>query len=273
MLSGRLLFYLKKRKISWNGHSLTFAVTRCTTRCHSLSLVVIFFHSLSLVVTRCNSLYRCTTRCHSLSFVVPLVGTRCHSLPLVVTRCTTRLPFYKRSITPDAKLPIVINRNHYLVKLIVSNVHLKLKRAGCKQILIEIRQKFWITQARQFVRNIIRKYVIFRKLHAKSYFCLKPTPLNELRLRDKRTFSTIGIGNFGPLLVKNVYDNANDAQGLGHMMYVCFYNNVILDLRPSLSANSLKNSLKRFVSRRGCPDKVISDNDSNFVAIETKFCK
>ena len=46
---------------------------------------------------------------------------------------------------------------------------------------------------------------------------------------------------------------------------MCFFN-----LIPSLSANSLKNSLKRFISRRGCPDNVISDNDSNFVAIETQ---
>ena len=85
MLSGRLLSYLKKRKISRNGHSLSLVVIRC----HSL------YHSLSLVVIRCHSLY------HSLSLVVPLVVICCHSLyyslSLVVTRCTTRLPFYKRS--------------------------------------------------------------------------------------------------------------------------------------------------------------------------------
>ena len=60
MLSGRLLSYLKKRKINRNGHSLSFVVTRC----HSL------YHSLSLVVIRCHSF---TTRCHSLSLDVPLV--------------------------------------------------------------------------------------------------------------------------------------------------------------------------------------------------------
>ena len=79
-------------------HSLSFVVTRCTTRCHSLSLVVIRCHSLSFVVTRCTAC--CTTRCHSLSFVVTRCTTRCHSLPLVVplvvTRCITRLSFYKR---------------------------------------------------------------------------------------------------------------------------------------------------------------------------------
>ena len=42
-------FIWKKRKISWNGHSLTFVVTRCTTRCHSLSFVVTLCHSLSFV--------------------------------------------------------------------------------------------------------------------------------------------------------------------------------------------------------------------------------
>ena len=67
VLSGRLLFDLnKKRKISWNGHSLTFVVTRCSTRCRSLSLFVTLCHSLSLVVTRYHSLY------HSLSLDVPL---------------------------------------------------------------------------------------------------------------------------------------------------------------------------------------------------------
>ena len=64
------------------------------THCHLLSLFVTDFHSLSFVVTRC------TTRCRSLSLlslVVPLVVIRCHSLSLVVTRCTTRLSFYKQS--------------------------------------------------------------------------------------------------------------------------------------------------------------------------------
>ena len=70
---------LEKKKIGRNNHSLSFVVplfvplviTCCTTRCHSLSLVV------PLVVIRCHSLH--------------------HSLPFVATRCITRLSFCKRS--------------------------------------------------------------------------------------------------------------------------------------------------------------------------------
>ena len=88
MLSGRLLSYLKKRKISRDGHLLSLVVIRC----HSL------YHSLSLVVIRCHSLY------HSLSFVVTRCHSLYHSLSLVVIRCTTRLSFYKRSLKSDSHL-------------------------------------------------------------------------------------------------------------------------------------------------------------------------
>ena len=54
-------------------------------------------------------------------------------------------------------------------------------------------------------------------------------------------------------------------------MYTCASaRDIILGLIPNLSANSLKNSLKRFISRRGCPGNVISDNGSNFIVIETQ---
>ena len=74
VLRGRLLSYLKKRKISRNTHSLLLVAIRCHSLYHSLSFVVICCHSLSLVVIRC----------YLLSLVVPLVVIRCHSLSLDV---------------------------------------------------------------------------------------------------------------------------------------------------------------------------------------------
>ena len=88
-----LLFLLKHNVTVFYLLSLLFICF--ITRCHSLSLIVIFCNSLSLVVIRCHLLY------HSLSLVVPIAVTCCHSLyhslSFVVTRCTTRLSFYKRS--------------------------------------------------------------------------------------------------------------------------------------------------------------------------------
>ena len=85
---------------------LSFVLIYCTTASHSLSLIVICYHSLPSAATRRHSLWlvvtlvviRCATRCRSLSLTVIRCTTRCHSLSLVVNRCTTHLPFYKRSL-------------------------------------------------------------------------------------------------------------------------------------------------------------------------------
>ena len=89
------LLFLLKHKITL-FYLLSFVFIRFMTRCHSLSLIVIFSYSLSFVVIRCHLLYHslslvvsfvvicCTTRYHllyhSLSFVVPLAVIRYHSL-------------------------------------------------------------------------------------------------------------------------------------------------------------------------------------------------
>ena len=50
-------------------------------------------------------------------------------------------------------------------------------------------------------------------------------------------------------------------------LYTCASTrNMILDVIPSLSAESFIRSFRRFISRRGCPDSIISDNGKNFVS-------
>ena len=49
---------------------------------------------------------------------------------------------------------------------------------------------------------------------------------------------------------------------------------MILDVVPDGSVEIFINSLKKFISRRGCPAKILSDNGSVFVAnITQKFVR
>ena len=75
------IFFILKHKITLLYYSHSFVLSLVAILCHSS-------HSLSFLVTRCTT--RCHSLYHSLPFVVPLVVTRCHSLLFVVTRCTTR---------------------------------------------------------------------------------------------------------------------------------------------------------------------------------------
>ena len=44
---------------------------------------------------------------------------------------------------------------------------------------------------------------------------------------------------------------------------------IALDVVPNLDSVSFIRSFLRFISRRGCPNNVISDNGKNFVSVET----
>ena len=81
-----------------------------TNCCHSLSLIAIRYHSLSLSVTRCQLFYhslsllviRCTTHRHLLLLVVIRRNSLCHSLPLdapLVCLCINEQ--VKREMTVD----------------------------------------------------------------------------------------------------------------------------------------------------------------------------
>ena len=54
-------------------------------------------------------------------------------------------------------------------------------------------------------------------------------------------------------------------------LYTCASSRgIVLDLVPSLDSVSFIRSFRRFISQRGCPSNVISDNGENFVLVETK---
>ena len=86
-----------------------------------------------------------------------------------------------------------------------------------------------------------------------------------------QTFSTTGVNNFGPVYVRNMF-NRNDCEmrKVWVTLFTCSSTrNIILDVVPSLSAESFIISFGRFISRRGCPDNImsmVSDNGKNFVS-------
>ena len=112
---------------------LPFVSNRFITRCHSLSLIVIFCYSLSFVVIRCHSLSFVVVCCHSLSLFVAcchflyqslsLVVIRCttrchslhHSLSFVVTRCTIRF----QSLSLDTSLACLFINDHEASRIIL----------------------------------------------------------------------------------------------------------------------------------------------------------
>ena len=116
----------------------------------------------------------------------------------------------------------------------------------------------------------MRKCLACRRFEGKT--CRYPItpPLTPLCLNDSRPFVTTGIDNFGPVCVKNVYGQSDKTYKAWVTLYTCAASRaIILDLIPGMDPSVLNRSIKRFISRRGCPINVISDNGKNFISQET----
>ena len=188
-------------------------------------------------------------------------------------RCEGRL---KHTPLPyDTKTPYLLNSEHYLRELIVKHLYTKLKHISVKQTLTELRQKFCLFRGSNFVWKVLKNWFLCRKYEGPPFQYPITPPLTKLRLFNSYTFYTTWIDNFGPLYVKLNFDSKLDSKPPLHKVYVSLFSfassrGVILDVVPRLDASSFIRSIKRFISRRGCPPYIISDGGRNFVSVETQ---
>ena len=100
--------------------------------------------------------------------------------------------------------------------------------------------------------------MICRRFTGKSYCCPAPPPLPECRVKEAFAFSSIGVDFAGPLYVKN-------PEKAWICLYTCCATRAVhLDILTDLSTDSFIRSFRRFVARRGFPNRVISDNGKTF---------
>ena len=77
-------------------------------------------------------------------------------------------------------------------------------------------------------------------------------------MKEAFAFSSIGVDFAGPLYVKN-------PEKAWICLYTCCATRAVhLDILTDLSTDSFIRSFRRFVARRGFPNRVISDNGKTF---------
>ena len=114
------------------------------------------------------------------------------------------------------------------------------------------------------VQHIIRNCVICRRLTAKPFKAPGPPPLPPIRLSEMPPFTNTGVDFAGPLYCRE-RGRGKKAYKSYISLYTCASSRAIhLELVPDMSSPSLKNSMIRFVSTRGIPHCMISDNAKSF---------
>ena len=95
--------------------------------------------------------------------------------------------------------------------------------------------------------------------------------LTAERVTQARPFSLCGLDFAGPILTKLP---GSECQKRYIALFICFVTKTIhLELVSNLTKEACILALKRFVSRRGTPTKIFSDNGLNFIGARNELLK
>lgn len=176
-----------------------------------------------------------------------------------IWRCKGRLD--KADLAGCESHPVLLPTNHHFTALVVKHCHERVKHAGVKETLTELRSRFWIVQGRFFVRKLLFRCVVCKKFDGRPYLPPHPPPLPSFRVNPARAFLYTGLDYAGPLYLKGT-----DAKVWICLFTCCATRAVHLELVSALTAELFLMCFKRFVARRGVPSKLISDNSTTFTA-------
>ena len=165
------------------------------------------------------------------------------------------------SISEQAKHPVILPKSHHVVDLIVRHMHEIHGHVGKEHVLSLIREKYWIIGGRLTVKRILRRCVVCRRIAARrGEQKMADLPPDRITAENP-PFTSVGVDLFGPFEVKR---GRCVVKRYGCIFTCLTVRAVHIEVVCSLDTDSFLNALQRFISRRGKPTEIRSDNATNF---------
>lgn len=222
----------------------------------------IAFQDISDAFNRClrmvqHCAYPTGIRSSNLTSLVPFsdehgilrVGGRLHNAP----------------VSKSFRHPVILPPQSHLTYLIVSDVHERHFHSGANLTLSLLRAKYWLPSGLRYIKGLIQRCVTCRRRRPKPETPLM-APLPASRFDQIRPFLQVGIDFAGPFLLRDSLRRKPNISKCYLCLFVCFSTKALhLEAVTSLSTESFLATLDRFISRRGIPKAIHTDNATNFV--------
>jgi hypothetical protein len=143
----------------------------------------------------------------------------------------------------------------------IQHVHEQNGHGGTGMIIQKLRENgIWILQPKKTVSSVVRSCRKCKRFNATS-IAQQTAPLPDCRLTFERAFKTTGVDCAGPLFLA-------DGSKVYMVLFTCMAVRAIhLELLSSMSTRVMVLAIQRFISRRGTPERFISDHGTNFVGL------
>ena len=159
--------------------------------------------------------------------------------------------------------PVVLDPKHPLTALLIKKYDEDLRHPGVERVFAELRRKYWILRGRETIKRHQHHCTQCQRWRGKPEVPrMADLPPSRLRL-FKPAFHSTGVDCFGPFIIR-VGRRSEKRWGI---IFKCLTTRgVYLDLLNSIDTDSFLMALRRFVSRRGKPYELLSDQGTNFTS-------
>ncbi|XP_044007558.1 uncharacterized protein LOC122852058 [Aphidius gifuensis] len=177
----------------------------------------------------------------------------------------------RAKISYNQKHPILLPSKNYFTDLIIKDIHFRQLHSGIQTTLNAMRQRFWVLDGRNQVRQVIRKCMTcFRFIAEAEKFKMADLPENRVNARN--LFKNVGIDYCGPFFIKEKKFRNTTKIKIYVCVFVCMSVKAVhLEVVSDLTTDGFLGALRRFIARRGTPVKIYSDNGTNFIGAKNQL--
>nr|CAI5846059.1 unnamed protein product [Callosobruchus analis] len=173
----------------------------------------------------------------------------------------------------ERRHPIILPKGHILTKLILTHEHVRLLHCGVQALLSNVRERYWPIAGRNVCKDVVRKCITCFKCKPRDlrYFI---GDLPEVRVNTFSVFSNVGTDFGGPFYVKDRKTRGAKITKAYLCIFICMSTKAIhIELVSELTTEAFLATLKRFISRKGKPHSIFSDNGLNYVGANNELKK
>ena len=161
----------------------------------------------------------------------------------------------------DTLHPVVLDPRHPITRLIIQDFDTRLAHPGPERVYAELRRQFWILRGRAAVKKHQFNCPECQRWRASPVVPrMADLPSSSLRLHRPAFYST-GMDCFGPYTIK--IGRRNEKRW--GIVFKCLTTHAVhLDLLASMDTDVFLMALRRFITCRGKPHGLLSDQGTNF---------
>lgn len=174
----------------------------------------------------------------------------------------------------DKKHPILLQSTHRFTKLLFNYEHIRMMHAGPQLLLASLRETYWPIGGRNLAKACYRRCVRCRRLSGQTVLPQMGNFPTDRVSPSVYPFQNVGVDYAGPLTAVSRQGRGCRQIKVYVVLFVCFSVKAIhLELVSDLTSDNYLQALRRFMSRRGKPINIYSDNGTSFVGAYNEIGK